>query len=78
MSADLIENNKNQKKPANCESCGKEFSCGADAGHCWCFEVKLSAQTLAEITKKYTNCLCPACLIDAERETLLAHKDSKL
>lgn len=45
-----------------CESCGKEFSCGAKVGECWCFAVDLQAETLAELREEFTNCLCQNCL----------------
>jgi hypothetical protein len=48
-----------------CESCGEEFSCGANLGKCWCFEVDLEAETLAELTKNYNRCLCENCLSHA-------------
>jgi len=45
-----------------CESCGKEFLCGARAGKCWCFEVELIEKTLAELREEFKNCLCQECL----------------
>ena len=45
-----------------CEACKKDFTCGADAGPCWCEGVSLSAATLAGLRERYTNCLCPKCL----------------
>jgi hypothetical protein len=46
----------------SCESCGKEFSCGANVGKCWCFEVELQLETLTELQKDFRNCLCQDCL----------------
>jgi len=45
-----------------CESCGKEFSCGANVGKCWCFAVELEAETLAELREDFKSCLCEDCL----------------
>ncbi len=49
-----------------CESCGKEFSCGAKAGKCWCFEVEVDKETLAELRKDFKSCLCENCLKKTE------------
>jgi hypothetical protein len=46
-----------------CESCRKEFSCGAKAEKCWCFEVELKSKTLKDLQKDFKNCLCRDCLI---------------
>ena len=45
-----------------CESCGKEFSCGAKVGDCWCFAVEVKAETLTDLRENFDNCLCPDCL----------------
>lgn len=45
-----------------CESCSKEFSCGANVGKCWCFDVDLKAETLAELRENFKSCLCEDCL----------------
>jgi Cysteine-rich CWC len=45
-----------------CSSCGKAFGCGADAGECWCMSIRIKPETLADISEKYADCLCPACL----------------
>ncbi len=41
-----------------CESCGKEFSCGAKAEKCWCFAVEVKADSLAELRENFKNTLC--------------------
>ena len=46
-----------------CESCGKEFFCGVNIGKCWCFEIDLEKETLAELRQDFKNCLCQNCLI---------------
>jgi len=46
----------------NCESCGEEFSCGANVGECWCFAVELKAETSAELREAFKRCLCENCL----------------
>jgi hypothetical protein len=45
-----------------CEACGATFGCGAEAGGCWCNDVKLDAATLARLRATHERCLCPACL----------------
>lgn len=47
-----------------CESCGEEFSCGAKTGVCWCFEIDLESEKLAELREKFKNCLCADCLMN--------------
>lgn len=46
----------------SCESCGKEFHCGASSEKCWCFEIDLSQDTLAELRENFKSCLCKSCL----------------
>lgn len=55
-----ISENSNDK--LTCESCGKEFSCGANTGKCWCFEIDLSEEHLAQLKETFQNCLCENCL----------------
>jgi hypothetical protein len=45
-----------------CESCGEEFFCGANIGKCWCFDVELKAETLAELRENFRKCICQDCL----------------
>lgn len=45
-----------------CESCGKQFSCGANAGKCWCFDVETQPETLTNLQEDFKNCLCQDCL----------------
>ena len=45
-----------------CESCGREFSCGADEASCWCNEVELTQDRLAILREHFERCLCPDCL----------------
>jgi hypothetical protein len=51
-----------QSDEVRCESCGEKFACGAKTGECWCFEVEISAETLAELNERFRHCLCPQCL----------------
>ncbi len=53
---------ENISEKAICESCGEEFFCGASVGKCWCFDVELKAETLAELREDFNNCLCQDCL----------------
>jgi hypothetical protein len=43
-----------------CEACGATFTCCA--GACWCDDVNVDGATRAELRRRYTDCLCPACL----------------
>jgi hypothetical protein len=46
-----------------CPRCGRGFHCGvSDAAPCACTTVSLNAATLAELRRRYTRCLCMACL----------------
>jgi Cysteine-rich CWC len=53
-----------------CESCGREFACGADEGACWCAQVALSPVRLAILREHFERCLCPDCLAVAARDSL--------
>ena len=45
-----------------CESCGREFACGADEDDCWCRAVTLGPERLAILREHFERCLCPDCL----------------
>jgi hypothetical protein len=45
-----------------CESCGREFACGAGEERCWCDAVTLSPEQLAILREHFERCLCPDCL----------------
>jgi hypothetical protein len=45
-----------------CESCGREFACGADEDQCWCRSVPLGPDHLAVLREHFERCLCPDCL----------------
>ena len=46
----------------NCESCGREFACGADTESCWCSDIALTGERLAVLREHFERCLCPDCL----------------
>jgi hypothetical protein len=50
-----------------CESCGREFTCGADAEGCWCEAHELGPDRLAVLREHFERCLCPDCLVLAAR-----------
>lgn len=58
-----------QRPPRECEACGQPFVCGASLKGCWCFEIKLSAETRAELRARYNNCLCRECLEMSARQS---------
>jgi Cysteine-rich CWC len=52
-----------------CPVCGTRFGCMAERGACWCQELKLDSQALADLRARFTDCLCPRCLaLAADRE----------
>jgi hypothetical protein len=51
-----------------CESCGREFACGADEDACWCQRVDLGPDRLAVLREHFERCLCPDCVAVAARD----------
>jgi len=45
-----------------CELCKRQFSCGAKAEKCWCFEMDLESEALAKLRENFKSCLCEDCL----------------
>jgi hypothetical protein len=66
---------ENAETKLNCESCGEEFSCGAKTGLCWCFEIELESEMLAELRQVYKNCLCKDCLMKITENSTAKTKD---
>jgi cysteine-rich CWC protein len=56
-----------------CESCGREFGCGAEDQECWCATLALSPERLAILREHFERCLCPDCL----RLAAAAHDPSR-
>ena len=50
--------------PKTCQRCGVEFACGGSC--CWCDEVKLDAPVRQELGEQFSDCLCRACLEEAQ------------
>ena len=51
-----------------CESCGREFACGARSEEgCWCAEVVVAPHQLPQLREHFLACLCPDCLALAAR-----------
>jgi len=50
-----------------CQKCGASFTCEGD-NDCWCEKVQLHKKEMIELMERYTDCLCPACLGEYERE----------
>lgn len=47
----------------SCPRCGGGFECGANAGHCDCFGIRLTERLRAELGARYPDrCLCLRCL----------------
>jgi cysteine-rich CWC protein len=53
-----------------CESCGREFGCGARDGDCWCTDRRLGPDRLAILREHFERCLCPDCLALAAGDRL--------
>ena len=51
-----------------CPRCGGGFDCGADAGRCDCFDIRLDAAQRAWVAQRWQGCLCIACLRDIARD----------
>jgi len=52
-----------------CESCGREFGCGANSQDgCWCDELAVAPRRLAVLREHFLTCLCPDCLRVAAAE----------
>ena len=60
-----------------CAACGERFACGMSLRGCWCAEVKLTDAIRAELKRRYTGCLCRACLEQAAKEPILPAADSR-
>jgi hypothetical protein len=53
-----------------CESCGREFVCGAQSpGPCWCDAVELGPDRVAILREHFERCLCPDCLALTDQST---------
>ncbi len=58
-----------------CESCGREFGCGAQDATCWCSQLALGPERLAILREHFERCLCPDCLVlAAEANGAPAHR----
>ena len=53
-----------------CESCGREFGCGARDDGCWCRELALGPERQAILREHFERCLCPDCLAVAAGDRL--------
>ena len=45
-----------------CPACGLGFTCAHNSS-CWCVEYFIADALRAELTKKYSDCLCSNCLL---------------
>lgn len=64
---------------ARCPRCGGGFECGANAGHCDCFGIRLTEKLRLQLAEQYSGCLCLRCLrelidADARQPTIGAAK----
>ena len=54
---------------ARCPRCGGDFHCGASEGLCDCFELRLDEPLRQELARRYSGCLCMACLSELAQPT---------
>lgn len=66
-------NKETSPETIQCESCGKNFDCGAKTGKCWCFDLDLNEETLENLRESFAKCLCQNCLLSRK----LTSKDIK-
>jgi hypothetical protein len=59
----------NAAKQKICEKCGAKFDCYSASGPCWCEDVKLNSEALANLRSQYNDCLCPNCLAATAEKT---------
>jgi hypothetical protein len=57
-------------KTETCESCGREFGCGAEDSACWCSQLALGPDRQAILREHFERCLCPDCLAVAAEDQL--------
>ncbi|PZP33271.1 MAG: hypothetical protein DI603_07785 [Roseateles depolymerans] len=50
--------------PSTCPRCGGGFDCGARAGRCDCFDIRLTPEQREAVAQRWQGCLCVACLRD--------------
>ncbi len=55
-----------------CPRCGGSFHCGAQDGHCDCFDVKLTPELRERVAREFSDCLCVRCLRELQAETASA------
>ncbi|KAA6233144.1 hypothetical protein EKD00_01975 [Chlorobium phaeovibrioides] len=48
-------------KIISCPICGNSFTCEGSLD-CWCASRTVPAALLEELSRRYTTCICPACL----------------
>src|SRR5438309_3031181 len=51
-----------ERRTKTCGLCGSRFGCAQGSPGCWCEQVALNRETLAEIRGLATDCVCAACL----------------
>ena len=56
-----------ESEKKTCESCGKQFGCGAKLDGCWCADVIISDESATDLKAKFSDCLCPVCLAKVAR-----------
>ena len=55
------------REQQQCESCKKDFHCGASLTGCWCQRITISQETRNDLRRQYKECLCEECLMFFEK-----------
>lgn len=62
-----------------CPSCNKKFDCYENnVSLCHCSKIKLNESTLAQLKKKYKDCLCSICLKNFTQQNITNFVDNKI
>lgn len=51
-----------ERSRKTCGLCGTSFACGHGSPGCWCEGVEVDRESLAEIRRLSSDCMCPGCL----------------
>lgn len=50
-----------------CSGCGKKFQC-IGTEKCWCYQIKISDERLAELRSCHDDCFCKKCLLSKNKK----------
>jgi hypothetical protein len=64
--------------PSTCPRCGGGFDCGAQAGRCDCFDIRLDEAQRAAVAERFDGCLCLGCLRAIVQGEAVSHQPRSL